>query len=667
MKIYDILGVNPNASIDEIRQAYQQKLKQIDMSKNINEYQELREAYNLALKQIRTNETIPEEVISTSQNNSFITEEETKIDESPEPEEKESVVPVSVEPKVADIAQKTQGNSFEISFMSFLDKKELYTNFSNWENLLHPFILNGQIPSNVKQRIKLFLLKNYMLVEDSLRFKLLKLVNLTESDFSTADENKVFKEKIYTKDHLDLSFYSYIPKGDRDNYFINRYELYQVIQKGQPINSIGINTINILKKSDYDDDDLAYLLIVYALLTPNFLPTEEIQNKMNSIQKDMYLHDLEVFNKFVALIENNQAPMVSNIDIIGLSWVSDSVKEKLMSRLKEIRRTLPKETTIYQTPITRHTKKNHPQPFNVWKMILLFFLGITFVFGIISFISSVGNNNDHLTYLDDWDIEDDEMFNEEYDEVSYKQETRTSNVKLNYNIYTMLLHDDVLDTEFVAISDKAKNSLEAFKEKNQETFDNLEINDMFQDINETHELTESETVITYSSFKNENLFLKSTTNQLNEIISIEEIPKEDMPHNRELGNLDATLFFSNDLISYYDDLDNYLIDLEKLYNTYLTDELYEKITQIDEEQFMYLSEFGFSKPHLLAIPNKQVLVLTNFDDEFLFLELNDELKIETIYLDFFNTVPEEYVNKANELSNSFDTDNPWAYELGFNL
>jgi uncharacterized protein YxeA len=145
----------------------------------------------------------------------------------------------------------------------------------------------------------------------------------------------------------------------------------------------------------------------------------------------------------------------------------------------------------------------------------------------------------------------------------------------------MLLHDDVLDTEFVAISDKAKNSLEAFKEKNQETFDNLEINDMFQDINETHELTESETVITYSSFKNENLFLKSTTNQLNEIISIEEIPKEDMPHNRELGNLDATLFFSNDLISYYDDLDNYLIDLEKLYNTYLTDELYEKITQID--------------------------------------------------------------------------------------
>lgn len=42
MKIYDILGVNPNASINEIRQAYQQKLKQIDMSKNINEYQDLR-------------------------------------------------------------------------------------------------------------------------------------------------------------------------------------------------------------------------------------------------------------------------------------------------------------------------------------------------------------------------------------------------------------------------------------------------------------------------------------------------------------------------------------------------------------------------------------------------------------------------------------------------
>lgn len=663
MKIYEILGVNPNASIDEIRQAYQQKLKQIDMSKNINEYQELREAYNLALKHIRTNETLAEEVTSTSQKNSIILKKEVKIEDFSE--KSDPVIFAPVEPEITEETSPTLDDSFKNSFLLFLNKKEFYTNFSNWENFLHPFISNDQISSDIKISLKQFLLENYMLVEDSLRFKLLKLVNLTEADFSAIEESEIFKAKIYTKDHLDLSFYSYIPKNDRDDYFKNRYELYQIIQKGQSINNLGINTINRLKKSDYNDNDLSYLLIVYALLNPSFLSTEEIKNRINSIQKEMYLHDLEVFDKFVALIENNQAPMVSNIDIIGLSWVSDPIKEKLMSRLKEIRRTLPKETTFYQSPITR---KSQPKPFNVWKMILLFFLGITFVFGIISFISSVSNNNqDNFSYLDDWDIEDDDMFNEEYDEVSYKQETRVSNVKLNYNIYTMLLHDEPLDTEFVAISDKAKNSLQTFKQKNQETFNNLEINDMFQDINETHELTKNETVITYSSFKNEELFLKSTTNHLNEIISIEEISKENMPQNRELGNLDATLFFSNDLISYYDDFDSYLVDLEELYSTYLTDKLYEKITQIDEEQFMYLSEFGFSKPHLLAIPNKQVLVLTNFDEEFLFLELNDELKIDTIYLDFFNTVPEDYLKKANELTNTFDTDNPWAYELGFKL
>lgn len=77
------------------------------------------EAYNLALKQIRTNGTIPEEVISTSQNNSFITEEEIKIDESPETGEKESVVPVSVELKVTEIAQETQGNSLKFHLCHF--------------------------------------------------------------------------------------------------------------------------------------------------------------------------------------------------------------------------------------------------------------------------------------------------------------------------------------------------------------------------------------------------------------------------------------------------------------------------------------------------------------------------------------------------------------------
>ena len=59
MTIYDLLNIKPDAHIDEIRTAYQERLKEIDMLRHMEDYQKLRDAYNQAVKNYHNNQQIP--------------------------------------------------------------------------------------------------------------------------------------------------------------------------------------------------------------------------------------------------------------------------------------------------------------------------------------------------------------------------------------------------------------------------------------------------------------------------------------------------------------------------------------------------------------------------------------------------------------------------------
>ena len=188
---------------------------------------------------------------------------------------------------------------------------------------------------------------------------------------------------------------------------------------------------------------------------------------------------------------------------------------------------------------------------------------------------------------------------------------------------------------------------------------------MFEDIKEIHNLTEQDTVITYSEFNgNQDWYLKTVINNQNEIINLEQVTLDESPFNSTLGTLDATLFFTNDLLSYGEDSNQYLSDLEKLYSDYLTDELYESLSQLTDEQFLTLIEFSYSKPVLLKNQTQPVILLTNFDNEYLFIGLNEEHKIESIYFEEYEKTPESFIKEADTLTNLMDINNPWAYDLG---
>ena len=666
MTIYDILGIEPTATIDDIRLAYQQKLKAIDMSRNIEEYQTLRDAYNQALKNSHNNQPTDSLDIKLPEEKPIILEDEVilkKEEPTIEPVKEEQTV--EFEKVVEKIEDNEVENVFVDDFKLFIKEKSYYNNPSAWENLLSPFFIDRKI----QQIIKSFLLKHHMLLDDKTRFQLLHLVNLTELDFTSEDQKLVFTNHIHVNNFLIFDFYSYIPKDSRDQYFSKRYQLYRFIQTDDNSVEMGINEVNLLNKTNYQDDDLSYLISIYSLIHPGFLPIEEIKEKLEEITLDKYLHDKEILIKYLNLLEDNQSQMVTNADIISLSWVSDSVKETLMSRLKEIRLSLSKPETPKRNTIPKKEQPIKPyKPFNFWKFIAGFFIIISIIFGVIGFMYT-DNSDDSISFIDNFiDWEDDEGFDEYYNDVEYKEANRETNVKVNYDVYNWLVSDEEIDADFSNIREDVFVYLDKIKENNEAELVQLNVDDLFEDIHETHDLTNKDTVITYTSFENsETLYLKTTTNNLNEITKIETIKKEEMPKNNSLGNLDATLFFMDDLTTYFDDLDSYLLDLEELYDKYLTEELYEKLMQIDEEQYSYLTEFAYAKPYLISSNEKTVLLLTNFEDDFLFLELNDELKINTIYFDFFEDIPDEYLQKANSLSEDFNTDNPWSYELGVNF
>lgn len=641
MNIYEILGITPDASLDDIRLAYQGKLKEIDMSRQLKDYQTLREAYNQALK-------------NNHQQTSDIQENKPNMSATPS-----SLNHTSQSVDTSSLEDISLTNNWEDTFKDFLNQADFYADYSKWDLLLKPFITNETKQYEIKSSIQSFLIKKHMLLQDNIRFKLIKLFNFKESDFSASQDKLCFTQAIQTKNYLDFTCYSKLATSKRNTYFTYRYQLFNFLQFNNEHTQLEDQFLDNLNSLSFIDDDLNYLLGVYFLIYPDYVSSQDINLIFSNITTDKYSHDLEVFYRFLALIDNPQAPTLSNIDIIGLSWVSDGAKERLMTRLKQIKQD-NSPTMIKPISARKKTTVNH-QSTNWWKLAASGILIMTLIFAILgSMMSDDTSHESFINQLTDWD-EDEAPFNE----VAYKQSMRGSNLKLNFSIYHWLIYDDDIDSDFTAISDDSRNSLVAFKQKNQNAIDQLEIDDLFQDIHETHDLTTEQTLITYTRFKdNHELFLKSTTSAENKIMTIEEVSQIDMPKNQQLGTIDATLFFTDDLVSSYDNFDQYLLNLADLYPTYLTEELYQQLTQLNEEQFNYLAEFGFSKPIAIEDEGQLVILLTNYSDDYLFLTLNQELKIETIYFEFFKATPASYIEKANKLSVSFESFNPWAYELG---
>lgn len=674
MTIYQILGVNEDVTIDEVRAAYAKKLKNIDMSKNIEDYRELREAYNKILKILNSRETYHYEDIhsysnikkevnipSSTSRISSIKKEQIKQEDNQKSVKEEPLK------KMDALNETPKTSSLPENLSQFVSHKSFYNDLTGWSNLLTPFL--NESKEQTKTTIKLFLLQNYKLLEDHTRLHLIHLCDITEQDYDSGEDKRLFREKIKQENFLNYDFFEKINKDYRNQYFKSRYQLHDFIQVDDSEVSVLITDIKDLKSFQFQDDDLLYFFSVYDLIentSPNF---SEIMSNFNKISHDKYRHDIEILTTYTHVLEGKINSRITKADIESLSWVSTTVKLKLIKQLQK-KETPPdkNQRNSHVKRVNKNKKKKEKKETDssfLKKIPSLIFGGII----LVSIASSVLEDTSFFSNNDD-DITSVSSEEDRTELLNYKNENRQSNLSLNYKIYSYLFEDaNIVTNKSASFTDSVIAELEQFKKDNLTSIQNLNItnvSDMKKVAHETHYFSDNQQMISYTTFDhNKDFSIKTTFNKDNIMTKLEAINAENLPENLSLGTYDATKFFKEDLINNYDQLERYLSDLDKLHETYLTDNAYKMLQNMDEDMYYTISNFTFNTPTLLEIPNsdKKIIALT-YNREFLFIELNNENKIDTFYSSMFESTPEDVLKQAEKINMEQSENDPWQFELG---
>ncbi|MGX7025379.1 J domain-containing protein [Vagococcus hydrophili] len=707
MDIYEILGITKDASIDEIRGAYSAKLKTIDMSKNIEDYQNLRAAYNEALKiinnrcyeptsstsstvvtpeiekDIKPTETVNKPEISTPKVEESPSEElpikeekkmaienlanviQTKKETISQPEPVKEIEPIKDQPKQNSQPTTNEKAHFIQELTPFLAEKTYFNDSEGWHNLIKKFLSSGE-DKVVLTTIKIFLLKNYMLLDDRTRHEIINLCDLTESSFNSTEDIITFREHISPSNHLDYDCYAFMPVGIREEYFKLRYELHRSIQVEDVPFILSEGKMKQIHDYPYKDEDLLYLLSVSALLNQTRLTAKDAKLYLSKIQSDKYHHDLAHLQKYAQFLDNNHQIMISNSEIIGLTWVSDGVKEQLMNQVRQIKQhNKPKRPVKNGVPYQPNKGSQQPNKLNIWKIIaILIVVLITslFLVTIMSPRESGYNFEDEFETMMNHDDDGDDD-----DELSYLVDSRTHNIKLNYDVYNNLFEEGhVLSNSKEAFTKDALADFVKIKKEKADILSDFDSMDAYSNAYEAHYLTEDNQVITFVSFtENEDFNLKVTANEKNEITKIESLEANDMPENKSFGTMDAATFFFGNISMRFQRFDQYKKDLEMSYSQYLTDDVYDTLDDIDQETFDFLNTFSFSRPYLIKVKDKNVLVFKDYNENLLVLDLDEDYKISNIYGEHFEELPKDYQEAIKKIKFNTNTVNPWAITIGY--
>ncbi|MEG0254073.1 hypothetical protein [Vagococcus sp.] len=678
MTIYQVLGITEEASIDEVRAAYSKKLKDIDMSKNIEDYRELREAYNKILKILNKRETyLYQEVTTLKKPNVTVQKKTPNIENS-----SKTPLTKSTDKKITTLIEKKQERPIEApvethqtdfpeQLAKFILNKTFYNDTTGWTFLISPY-LNGTNETReiVVTTIKVYLLRNHKLLDDRTRLELIHLCKITEEDYDTGEDKRIFREKIKKENFLNYDFFDKISKDFRNQYFKGRYQLHEFIQVDDSEEVILQTDINDLKQlSVPDDDDLFYFFSLYELIdssSPNF---SEVRKNLNTIQQDKYRHDVEVLSTYTTALEGKKHHNINKSSVDSLSWASENIKIKLVNQLNKA--TLAKEKVekkqsrvVKKKSLKNIGEKEHSFslkkiPYFIFGFLILLSVGSS----ILEEVPFPSSDNEELV-----DNGSDDQSNAEM--LKYKIENRKNNLSLNYQIYDYLFVDTPISKENnPSFSDELITSIEKFKEDNKTAFEKLNINsidEMRKKSHEVHYFTEDNQLISYTTFTDYTDFsIKTTVDKDNVITKMEAVKPEYLPKNMTLGTYDTVKFFKEELVSNYDRLDRYLSNLSELHETYLTENAYDMLQEMDEDMYNSLSKFSFNAPILLNTTDSDNEILAlYYDKQFLFIELNQENKIETFYSELFENMPEELLKQAEKIDTDQIDYDPWQFQLG---
>ncbi|MFY8331190.1 hypothetical protein [Vagococcus carniphilus] len=713
MDHYKILGIDEKATIDEVRAAYAKKLKNIDMSRNLKDYQELRKAYNDILKTINNRETYsfqdstPKSKVDIQKNETVIesnkpttikeeisknVESTTQIDES---KRNEKPTQIEIEPlknkinQIIEEKKKTEvkkrnakkdplpkreapTSHFIEDMTTYLAQKNFYNDGHGWSNLLSPYLHQSEdIKNHVQTVMKVYLIENYSLLDDKTRQEIIKLCELTERNYDTDQDKTIFKKRVVKENYLNYDIFNHVDKNSRNQYFKLRYKFHDYIQVENSHTSIPVTDLNEVSSMSYLDDDFIYLNSLCLLLEDAEPKTKEIKLLLAKITSDKYHHDVKVLSDYLNFLEGKRNFVIASADIISLSWVSEDTKEKIISQMKifKTKKIVPEQNQKRNTNRIQGKKQVEKKAKKKFKKIFAIILVVVPIFFVlISSLDEVDSNKNSQQDNDEVSKFQKEKGEKERrnDYIKIRKEEREEREKINYQLFRYLFSSKEQLHEDVYISDEALEKLNTLKKDYENTLDySTEISRPKP--TGSRYLSDDNQLVVYVSFDLlDDFYLKLTVDKQNKIVDIEKIEEDNLTYLENIGTYDSIEYFFKDINRRYDGVEAFKEELNQLYDTYMTESMYNSLENITESDLEYLDTFGYSYPLVIKPENVKThaVVLANQKGEVLFIEFNEENKINQLYSDYFENVPDNYTKSIEDKSPLGFIKKTWRYDVG---
>lgn len=283
MSCWDLLGIEPISDKREIKKAYAEKIKQLKIDEESEQFQRLKEAFDQAL--VLADRIDEEESFTSDGTERFVDLTKEEQDKSITDE-----VTDNVQSFVEQLANLYNGKAF---FDDLASWQALFVNELEWSITEHE-----QIESIVMR----FLVDNYPLLSK----RILSFLGETFDFYKMAEDVKRRNSFSYYWQDMnngpDYSFaiYEQIDEEERIPYFFARYELYQMLAKGIPernpwrrklVECQGITTVDLA---------LIQLQIAYTLARDSKLVMEHSKWRISGLFGELQALPMDETTEFLS-------------------------------------------------------------------------------------------------------------------------------------------------------------------------------------------------------------------------------------------------------------------------------------------------------------------------------------------------------------------------------
>lgn len=620
MTIYQILGIAEDASKKAIKQAYAKKVKQLDLSKEIDEYQELRKAYELALSIQAHQEVSPIADVDTRE---MVVEEIIEINDRVTDDQVTVVYP----------------EDFNSQLRALIEQEAYFNDAVLWENLLKPY-LNGSLQAyeETRQRMVHYLIENHYLLSFEVKAHITSLCELTEEDWYAYFGHHDY-QALLADNHLRFDGYENLLIEQRETYYYYRYLLYRYLFQGEGEASIH-SVAEKAKAFSYLDDDLLYLMALYYLGQSKEGIRDShtlIVNLLSRIKGSRYRHDCDLLAQLTQSFTSSDISKLSYTEIKGLEWAPDRLKRYWVSLLYPNKAT--KTVNLYEP-----SKRKNSWVFG-W--VALIVVGVIFKLGL----NGSHQSNVPVKKIDQQIIQ------------RIQNETMIDNTKVFRELRRgkqFLFFDDLFQNESSELRDSelkeefSEDGYQSYlllKATNQDQLEQLKHNSGL-DRESSHDFQAHGSLVRVQFTSLPDWILEVRLNWEEEITNIVFQPSGETQGGPSLGSYAAYDYFRSDLRQ-YGRSDHYLKVMEVLGQDYVTEELRSEMALMAEDQEKLDEVIDFVNQEGSVLSDTPLVLGFKKNEEVLFIEFNEQGKMAHFYGGSFTAPSEDYLEAVKDASFDF--------------